>query len=234
MPLNVLTTILTEIHYSSNSIFLLNSQVSTTCYGFSRVVFFYFKINRISKGLDSWERNRRVENDEDLGLNLTTWMVIHEISWIYPLDKICLVKNGYVKTSFFNWLQKFICKNATFATLICYWNTGVVKSSNVQQPLVSGTTLRRIYDINSRVARHLYQTTFVQLNKIHAQFEMTIRKLQSLKQLSDAFYSGSRDKFVKTMQTVASTSLVSQCLQIVSRENLSVDVCFTNMPQFLF
>lgn len=99
-------------------------------------------------------------------------------------------------------------------------SNGAVKSGHQVAP---GTTLRRIYDINSRVYRHLYQTTFVQLNKIHFQFENTIKKLQSLKQLSDAFYSGSRDKFVKTMQTVASKSLVSQCLSTVNRENLSIE-----------
>ena len=93
-----------------------------------------------------------------------------------------------------------------------------------QQQLVPGTTLRRIYDINSRVYRHVYQYTFVQLNKIHVQFEATIKKLQSLKQLSDAFYSGSRDRFVKTMQSIGNNSLVSQCMSVVNRNNLSLDV----------
>lgn len=102
-------------------------------------------------------------------------------------------------------------------------SNGAIKASVAQQQLVPGTTLRRIYDINSRVYRHVYQYTFVQLNKIHVQFEATIKKLQSLKQLSDAFYSGSRDRFVKTMQSIGNNSLVSQCMLVVNRNNLSLD-----------
>lgn len=102
--------------------------------------------------------------------------------------------------------------------------SGAVKCTSQQ-----GTTLKRLFDINSRVCRRLYQTTFEQLNKIHVQFEATIKKLQSLKQLSDAFYSGSRDRFVDTMQSVKQSTLVSRCLTVVNRENLSIQKIETFM-----
>ena len=85
-------------------------------------------------------------------------------------------------------------------------------------------TLRRIYDINNRLCQHVYQTTFTQLNKLHLQFENTIKRLQTLKQVTDSIYSGSKEKLNQTLQNVSQNSLVSQCLSIVNRDNLSLEV----------
>jgi hypothetical protein len=87
----------------------------------------------------------------------------------------------------------------------------------------SETTLKRIYDINSRVFRLVYQTTFVQLNRLHYQFENTINKLQLLKQLSDSFYADSKEKVYRTVQTVSNMSLVSQCKSIVNQQKVSIE-----------
>lgn len=81
-------------------------------------------------------------------------------------------------------------------------------------------TLRRIYDINSR----LYKGTFQQLNRIHFQFETTIQKLQSLKQISDAAMSGSKERLAKTLESVKSNTLVAQCSQLISKNNISPSV----------
>jgi hypothetical protein len=83
------------------------------------------------------------------------------------------------------------------------------------------TQLRRIYDINNRLYTHVYQTTFTQLNNIHVQFENTIKRLQTLKQVTDSMYSGSRDRLNQTFDRVAQNSLVAQCMSVVNRENLS-------------
>lgn len=106
-----------------------------------------------------------------------------------------------------------------------YWipvgNQAVVPDTHGQE-----TTLKRLYDINSRVYKHLYQTTFVQLNKIHYQFEQTINKLQLLKQLSDSFYAGSKEKISKTLQAVQNNTLVSQCKSLVNKQNISIEVSY--------
>ena len=84
-------------------------------------------------------------------------------------------------------------------------------------------TLRRIYDINNRVYKHVYQTTFTQLSKIHFQFENTLTKLQQLKQLTDSFYSSSRERVATTLQSVSNNTLLAQCLSVVNRDNLSLE-----------
>lgn len=84
-------------------------------------------------------------------------------------------------------------------------------------------TLRRIYDINNRLYKHVYQTTFAQLNYVHLQFENTIKRLQTLKSLSDNVYSGSKERFTKTLESVSKNSLVSQCITLIDKNNLSMD-----------
>lgn len=97
------------------------------------------------------------------------------------------------------------------------------QSNNNNNMLTEESTLKRIFDINNRVCRHVYQATFEQLNKVHYQFETTISKLQLLKQLSDSFYSDSKERVSKTFQTVSNNSLVSQCISLVNKQNISIE-----------
>jgi predicted ATPase len=85
-------------------------------------------------------------------------------------------------------------------------------------------TLRRIYDINNRLYRGVHQATFAQLNYIHEQFENTIRRLQTLKDLSDSVYNGSRDRLTQTLDTVSKNTLVAQCMSMIDTKNLSIEV----------
>lgn len=85
------------------------------------------------------------------------------------------------------------------------------------------TTLKRLYDINNRVYKHLYQTTFTQLSHVHFQFEMTIKRLQSLKTMSDMIYSDSRKKLGETLQNVSNNTLVAQCVQLIDKNKLSMN-----------
>lgn len=83
-------------------------------------------------------------------------------------------------------------------------------------------TLKRIYDINNRVCKHIYSTTFVQLNRIHAQFEQTIKSLQSLKQFADMMVTEKRQKLTEVFSNVSKSSLVAQCADFIDKNNLSL------------
>jgi hypothetical protein len=85
-------------------------------------------------------------------------------------------------------------------------------------------TLRRIYDINNRLYNGVHQATFTKLSYIHLQFESTIKRLQTLKDLSDSVYSGSKERLNTTLQAVKQNSLVSQCVSLIDRNNLSLEV----------
>jgi hypothetical protein len=87
-------------------------------------------------------------------------------------------------------------------------------------------TLRRIFDINNRLYRGVHQATFTKLNYIHLQFEGTIKRLQTLKDLSDSVYTGSRERLSNTLQAVKQNSLVSQCISIIDKNNLSLEVFY--------
>ena len=86
------------------------------------------------------------------------------------------------------------------------------------------TTLKRIYDINNRVYKHLYQTTFTQLSNVHFQFEIMIKRLQSLKTMSDIIYTDSKKKLSDTLKTVSTNTLFSQCAQLIDKNKLSMNV----------
>lgn len=89
---------------------------------------------------------------------------------------------------------------------------------------LQSTTLRRIYDINSRVYKHIHLTTFNQLNKIHFQFENTIGKLQSLKQLLDMYYTDSKEKMHTALTSIsAPNTLFAQCAQYVNKNDFSLE-----------
>ena len=109
-----------------------------------------------------------------------------------------------------------------------YWipssaSAATSSSSSVATEGGDDRTLRRLYDINNRLCRHVYQTTFTQLNFIHAQFESTITRLQTLKNLTDSVYSGSKERLENTLETVKKNSLVSQCITLIDKNNLSLD-----------
>lgn len=72
----------------------------------------------------------------------------------------------------------------------------------------------------------MYQTTFTQLSNVHFQFEMTIKRLQSLKTMSDMIYADSKKKLGDTLQTVSKNTLVAQCAQLIDKNKLSMNVRF--------
>jgi len=76
----------------------------------------------------------------------------------------------------------------------------------------SATTLHRIYDINSRVAKHFYQTTFTQLAMLHAQFDNVILQIKALISLLDLH---------KLSKNAPPNSLVSQCVKYMDAHKLS-------------
>jgi hypothetical protein len=84
-------------------------------------------------------------------------------------------------------------------------------------------TLRRIYDINSRLYNHLYQTTFTQLNRLHFQFENIIQRLQMIKQIMDMVYTESKDRLIGAFKAATDNSLVKQCATIIEKKNISLE-----------
>ncbi len=84
-------------------------------------------------------------------------------------------------------------------------------------------TLKRIYNINKRVYKSVYETTFIQLSKLHLQFENTIKKLQSLKKLMDSIYADTKTKLIEKFNN---NSLVSLCNSQMEKNNISVKVIF--------
>jgi len=83
------------------------------------------------------------------------------------------------------------------------------------------STLRRIYDINNRVYRLLYEKTFQQLNQLHAQFETTIQKLKKVKEM---IYLSSMNSLNNFKEMVQKNTLVSQAIAVINKNNLTLGV----------
>jgi hypothetical protein len=83
-------------------------------------------------------------------------------------------------------------------------------------------TLKRLFDINNRIFKHIYHTTFDQLNKIHFQFDQMITSLHSLKKIVDISCEEKKQKLSQTFASFADNSLVAQCAQYIDKHNLSI------------
>lgn len=88
------------------------------------------------------------------------------------------------------------------------------------------TTLRRIFDINNRVYKHLYQSTFTQLSVLHHQFESYIKRLQAIKEVIEFAYADSKERINSTLTTVKKNTLVSQCASYIDKNKISLQVIF--------
>lgn len=82
-------------------------------------------------------------------------------------------------------------------------------------------TLRRIYDINNRVARHIYQSTYEQLVKLNYQFENTLRSLGSLMQMTSTYYHNIKNHVADDVVNRKNT-LKAICTNFISTKDLSV------------
>lgn len=80
-------------------------------------------------------------------------------------------------------------------------------------------TVRRIFNINKRVYNHVYDSTFMQLSKLHAHFERTLEKMQSLKNLINEIYSQKKSQF---LQIASEYTLVQKCQNYMEKNNLSL------------
>ena len=89
-----------------------------------------------------------------------------------------------------------------------------------EQQVNNPTTIRRIYNINKRI----YDTTFRQLSFLHVQFERTIEKLNGLKNLFETFYSKTKTQVSSMVDSVAKTSLATQCTAFIEKNNISLSV----------
>ena len=88
------------------------------------------------------------------------------------------------------------------------------------------TTLRRIFDINNRVYKHLHHTTFAQLSVLHQQFDNTIKKLQAIKDVLEYSYTDSKERIHTTLNNVSKNTLVSHCVAIIDKNKVSLEVIF--------
>ena len=61
---------------------------------------------------------------------------------------------------------------------------------------------------------------------------MTIKRLQSLKTMSDMIYTDSRKKLDETLQTVSKHTLVAQCVALIDKNKLSMNVRLTWQARF--
>jgi len=84
-------------------------------------------------------------------------------------------------------------------------------------------TLRRIYDINNRVYKHLYQSTFNQLNSLHIQFDNMIKRLQLVKQIVEMGFTETKDRLRGAVKYATETSLAKQCVSVIEKNNLSLE-----------
>jgi hypothetical protein len=84
-------------------------------------------------------------------------------------------------------------------------------------------TLKRIYDINSRVYKHLYQTTFAQLSVLHLQFENTIKKLQAIRDVLEFGYTDSKERINSAFANVSKNTLVSHCVAFIDKNKISLE-----------
>lgn len=88
-------------------------------------------------------------------------------------------------------------------------------------------TLRRIYDINNR----LYTATFQQLDRLHFQFETMINKLNTLKDFSMLLASEAKDRVISGFKQVKDNTLVSQCVNFIHQNKLSLHVSWLNLKK---
>jgi len=88
-----------------------------------------------------------------------------------------------------------------------------------EQQINNPTTIRRIYNINKRI----YDTTFRQLSFLHLQFERTIEKLKALKNIFESFYSKTKSQVSSMADSVAKSSLASQCAAYIEKNNISLN-----------
>ena len=95
------------------------------------------------------------------------------------------------------------------------------------------TTLKRIFDINNRVYKHLYYSTFSQLSVVHDQFESKIRRLQAIKDVLEFAYADSKEKINSTLTNVTKNTLVSQCITLIEKNRISLEVTFKRWNAFL-
>lgn len=100
---------------------------------------------------------------------------------------------------------------------------GVDSYATAVAPSDDTNTLKRIFDINNRVYKHLYHSTFTQLSVLHHQFESTIRKLQAIKQVLEFAYTDSKERINSTMVNVSNNTLVSQCVNYIDKNKISLE-----------
>jgi hypothetical protein len=79
----------------------------------------------------------------------------------------------------------------------------------------------RLFNINKRVYNHVYDTTFVQLKKLHMQFEGMITKMVSLKKLLEEMYTVRKNQVVAA---VSEMTLVQRCQTYLTEKNWSLEV----------
>ena len=106
---------------------------------------------------------------------------------------------------------------------------GAEQNVNVDGDL---TTLRRIFDINNRVYKHLYHTTFTQLSVLHHQFESYIKRLQAIKEVIEYAYDDSKERINSTLTNVKKNTLVSQCASYIDKNKISLQVNQNNIHLF--
>lgn len=79
----------------------------------------------------------------------------------------------------------------------------------------------RLYNINKRVYTHVYDATFIQLTKLHLQFERMIEKMMSLRKLLEEMYTVHKNQVVSV---VSENTLVQRCQTYLRENNWSMEV----------
>lgn len=78
----------------------------------------------------------------------------------------------------------------------------------------------RLYNINKRVYSHVYDATFVQLTKLHMQFERMIEKMMSLRALMEEMYAARKTQVVTA---ISENTLVQRCQTYLRENNWSLE-----------
>jgi len=78
----------------------------------------------------------------------------------------------------------------------------------------------RLYNINRRVYNHVYDTTFIQLSKLHMHFERTIEKMQALKNLMVNVFTERKNQVVSS---VSEFTLVQRCQTYFKERNITLE-----------
>jgi hypothetical protein len=95
------------------------------------------------------------------------------------------------------------------------------QNGNLNHDINEPTTLKRLYDINSRVANHFLQSSLDSLVVLTVQFDGIVKRLEHLRNVTDNYYQNSKT-LLSTSYETNKNSLKALCNQYITENNISL------------